>query len=83
MLRKKADMMSGGIQVEYLADEDLASLRKKESQLIGESKQVARMVARLSSRAEKLMSRADALEKWQKNGNSGQMDVGVNGVNGQ
>jgi hypothetical protein len=70
-LRKKADMMSGGIKVEYLSEEELASLRRKEIQLMGESRQVARMVARLQSRAEKLKIRAEALEKYQE---SGQMD---------
>jgi hypothetical protein len=57
VLKKKADMMNGGIQVEYLTEEDLTSLRRQEIKLMGESKQVTTMVTRLQSRAEKLQTR--------------------------
>lgn len=68
-LRKKADDANGGIQLQYLSEEELVALRRKEMQLAGESQQLAKMVARLSSRAEKLRARADALDRFQKNGN--------------
>jgi hypothetical protein len=79
VLKKKADLMNGGIQVEYLTEGDLTNLRRQEIQLMGESKQVTRMVTRLQSRAEKLQTRAEALDKFQK---SGQLDVSgqVNGA---
>ena len=80
ILRKKADMVSGGIKVEYLSEDELTSLRRREIQLMGERKQVARMVARLQSRAEKLKIRADALEKYQRNGHS---EGPTNGGNAQ
>ncbi len=65
-LRKKADMAKRGIQLDYMSEADLAALRRREMQLAGESEQLTRMVARLSSRAEKLKSRADALDRYQK-----------------
>jgi hypothetical protein len=61
-LKKKVDLAKGGIQVQYLTEDDLTALRRKEIQLLGESKQVARMATRLQSRAEKLKNRAEALE---------------------
>jgi myosin heavy subunit len=64
-LQKKTDLMKGGIQIQYLSEEDLTALRRREIQLIGESKQVAEMVARLESRAEKLKHRAEQLKNWQ------------------
>lgn len=65
VLRKKAEMSNGGIQLDFISEEDVAALRRKEIQLAGESEQLARMVARLSSRAEKLRSRAAALDRFQ------------------
>ena len=67
-LKKKADLIrgGGGIFVEYLSEDELTSLRRKEIQLLGESKEVARTATRLQSRANKLKNRADALEAWQK-----------------
>lgn len=65
-LRKKADQVKGGIVLDYMSEADLAALRRREMQLAGESEQLARMVARLSSRAEKLKSRADALDRYQR-----------------
>jgi myosin heavy subunit len=64
-LRKKATMSNGGIQLDYLSDEDLVALRRKEMQLAGESEQLASMVVRLSARAEKLKARAAALDRYQ------------------
>jgi hypothetical protein len=64
-LRQKASMSNGGIQLHYLSEEDLAALRRREMQLTGESEQLATMVARLSARAEKLKSRAAALDSYQ------------------
>jgi septal ring factor EnvC (AmiA/AmiB activator) len=66
-LRKKADSVNGGIQLEYMSEDELTALRRKEMQLEGESQQLANMVARLSSRAEKLRARAEALDRFQKN----------------
>ena len=66
-LRKKADQVKGGIVLDYMSEADLAALRRREMQLAGESEQLARMVARLSSRAEKLKSRADELDRYQRN----------------
>jgi curved DNA-binding protein CbpA len=62
VLKKKADLIKGGIQVEYLDEDELTSLRRKEIQLLGESKATTRMAFRLQSRAEKLKSRAQGLE---------------------
>lgn len=62
-LRKKVEMVKGGIQLEYLSEVELAALRRKEEKLATESEQLSRMAARLSSRAEKLKSRADALDR--------------------
>lgn len=65
-LRKKTEMMKGGVQVQYLSEEEFEMLRRRENQLVGESRQIADMVARLQSRAEKLKSRAEALDRWQR-----------------
>lgn len=65
-LRKKAVMLKGGIHLDYMSEAELAALRRREMQLAGESEQLTRMVARLSSRAEKLRSRADALDLYQR-----------------
>jgi hypothetical protein len=65
-LRKRSEIMKGGVQVQYLTEDELTSLRRKEIQLLGESREIVTMVARLQSRSEKLKSRADALERWQK-----------------
>jgi chromosome segregation ATPase len=66
-LKRKTELMKGGIQVHYVTAEEVKQLRKKESELQGESKQVATMVARLQSRADKLKERADALERLKNN----------------
>jgi len=65
-LRRKTELMRGGIQVEYITEQEVTMLRTKEIQLLGESKQIATMVARLQSRADKLKKRADTLEQWKK-----------------
>jgi hypothetical protein len=65
-LRKKTEIMKGGVQVQYLSEGELTSLRRREIQLMGESREIVNMVARLQSRSETLKSRADALERWQK-----------------
>lgn len=62
-LRRKTELMKGGIQVQYITEQEVILLRRKETQLLGESKQIATMVARLQSRADKLKNRADALEQ--------------------
>lgn len=64
-LKKKTELMKGGIHIQYLSEEELTALRRREIQLVGESKQIAEMVARLESRAEKLRSRAEKLQQWQ------------------
>jgi hypothetical protein len=64
-LKKKTALTKGGIQIQYLSEEDLVALRRREIQLTGEGKQVAEMVARLESRAEKLRNRAEKLRDWQ------------------
>jgi len=66
-LRRKTELMKGGIQVEYITEKEVMLLRRKEIQLLGESKQITNMVARLQARADKLKKRADALEQWKKN----------------
>mmetsp|Transcript_9522 Transcript_9522/g.28388 ORF Transcript_9522/g.28388 Transcript_9522/m.28388 type:complete len:607 (+) Transcript_9522:106-1926(+) len=66
-LRRKTELMKGGIQVEYITEHEVMMLRRKETQLMGESKQIATMVARLQSRADKLKKRAEALEQWRNN----------------
>lgn len=58
-------MMKGGIQIQYLSDEELTALRRREIQLVGERKQIAEMVDRLESQAEKLRSRAERLKDVQ------------------
>ncbi|KAG7366222.1 heat shock protein [Nitzschia inconspicua] len=64
-LKKKTELMKGGIQLQYLSEDELTALRRREIQLMGESKQIADMVARLESRAEKLRNRAAKLNEWQ------------------
>jgi hypothetical protein len=64
-LKKKTELMKGGIQLQYLSEEELTALRRREIQLLGESNQIAEMVARLESRAEKLRNRAEKLKEWQ------------------
>ncbi|KAL3924197.1 MAG: hypothetical protein SGILL_001188, partial [Bacillariaceae sp.] len=44
-LKNKTELMQGGIQMQYLSDEDLSALRRKETQLTQESQQIAEMVA--------------------------------------
>ena len=66
-LRRKTELMKGGIQVQYITVEEVKQLRRKESQLVGESQQIATMVARLQSRADNLKERADALERLKRN----------------
>eukprot|EP00536_Pseudo-nitzschia_multiseries_P009402 jgi/Psemu1/258113/estExt_Genewise1Plus.C_2610026 len=66
-LRRKTELMKGAIQVEYITEQEVMLLRRKETQLMGESKQIATMVARLQSRADKLKKRAEALEQWRNN----------------
>lgn len=77
VLKKKVDLARGGIQVDYLTEDDLTALRRKEIQLLGESKQVARMATRLQSRAEKLRSRAEAIESLQGTGQATISDGGA------
>lgn len=67
VLKAKAEKAKGGIQINYLSDSDLTALKRREVQLTGEREQLNRMVARLSSRAKKLSTRAVALERYQKN----------------
>ena len=62
-LRRKTQMMKGGITVQYVTAEEVRMLRRKETQLMGESQQIAMMVARLQSRADKLQKRAAELEQ--------------------
>ena len=64
-LRKKANLSNGAIQLQYMSEEDMAALRRKEMQLSGETEQIATMVARMSARAEKLKSRAAVLDSLQ------------------
>ncbi|VEU34601.1 unnamed protein product [Pseudo-nitzschia multistriata] len=65
-LRRKTELMKGGIHVEYITEQEVMSLRRKEIQLMGESQQIATMVARLQSRADKLKKRAELLEQSKK-----------------
>ena len=65
-LKKKAELMQGGIQMRYMSEEELAALRRRELQLLGESQQIADMVARLESRSIKLKNRAEKLKEFQK-----------------
>ena len=66
-LRRKTELMKGGISVQYITEEEVRLLRRKETQLMGESKQIAIMVARLQSRADKLKERAAELEQLKSN----------------
>mmetsp|Transcript_67286 Transcript_67286/g.75384 ORF Transcript_67286/g.75384 Transcript_67286/m.75384 type:complete len:570 (+) Transcript_67286:55-1764(+) len=63
-LRRKTELLNGGIQVQYITEQEVMMLRKKEIQLIGEAREIATMVSRLQSRADRLKKRADALEQW-------------------
>jgi hypothetical protein len=65
-LRRKTELLKGGIQVEYITEQEVIMLRRKEVQLFGESRQIATMVSRLQSRANTLKKRADALEQRKK-----------------
>ena len=62
-LRRKTELIKGGISVEYAMDEEVKQLRMKEVQLLGESQQITSMVAKLQSRADELKKRAEVLEK--------------------
>lgn len=64
-LKKKTELMKGGIQIQYLSEEELTALRRREIQLQGDSQQITQMVARLESRAESLRNRAEKLKEWQ------------------
>ena len=66
-LRTKTELMKGGISVEYVNPEEITLLRQQESQLLGESKEIATMVAKLQSRADDLQKRAEKLEKLKNN----------------
>ena len=66
-LRRKTELMKGGIFVEYVNPEEITLLRQQESQLLGESKEIATMVAKLQSRADDLQKRAEKLEKLKNN----------------
>lgn len=79
ILRKKADMMSGPVAVEYYDEDDLASLRRKEIQLIGESRRIATMVERLQSRSEKLRARAEALAQYRSEAGTEKSGAPLNG----
>ena len=48
--------------MEYVTEEEVEVLRQKESQLMGESQQIATMVEKLQSRADLLKKRAKALD---------------------
>jgi len=61
-LKKKTELMKGGISMEYVTEEEVEVLRQKESQLMGESQQIATMVEKLQSRADLLKKRAKALD---------------------
>jgi hypothetical protein len=63
-LRKKTELMKGGIRIQYLSEEELTALRRREIQLTGESKQIAEIVTNLESRAEALRNRAEKLKGW-------------------
>ena len=63
-LRRKTELLNGGIQVQYITEQEVMMLRKQETQLLGDARQIATMVARLQSRADRLKKRADALEQW-------------------
>ena len=66
-LKRKTELIKGGMAVEYITPEEVKQLRQKESQLLGESQQIATMVAKLQSRADQLKKRAEALEKLKEN----------------
>jgi hypothetical protein len=67
-LRKKSETVMAESEIQNPTEEDLAVLRQKEVKLMEESAQIEMMVARLSSRTEKLRMRGIALERWQQNG---------------
>lgn len=58
VLRRKTEAMKGGMHVDYITEQDVLKLRRKEIQLLGESEQIASMVTQLQSRADKLRKRA-------------------------
>ncbi len=62
-LKRKTELMKGGIAMEYVTEEEVQQLRQRESKLLGESQQIATMVAKLQSRADQLKKRAEALDK--------------------
>jgi len=61
-LKKKVDQARGGMEVEYLTEDDLTALRRREIQLVGEQNQTRRMATRLQSKADSLQNHAENLE---------------------
>ena len=61
-LKKKVDQARGGMEVEYLTEEDLTALRRREIQLVGEQNQTRRKATQLQTKADTLKNQADNLE---------------------
>ena len=62
-LKRKTELMKGGIAMEYVTAEEVKQLQQRESKLLGESQQIATMVAKLQSRADQLKRRAEQLDQ--------------------
>ncbi|CAJ1923858.1 unnamed protein product [Cylindrotheca closterium] len=61
-LKKKVDQARGGMEVEYLTEDDLTALRRREIQLVGEQNQTRRKATQLQTEAESLKKQADNAE---------------------
>ena len=61
-LKKKVDQARGGMEVEYLTEDDLTALRRREIQLVGEQNQTRRKASQLQTEASSLKSKADSME---------------------
>lgn len=61
-LKKKVDQARGGMEIEYLTEDDLTALRRREIQLVGEQNQTWRQVTQLQTEAGSLNSKAEQYE---------------------
>jgi len=58
-LKRKVDQARGGMEIEYLTEDDLTALRRREIQLVGEENQIRRKATKLQSDADSLKNKAE------------------------
>lgn len=62
-LKKKVDRARSGMEIEYLTEDDLTALRRREIQLVGEQNQTRRKATQLQSKANSLKDEANGFEQ--------------------